>query len=60
MLFQLSVFREIYFITPKLNSTFKYFLLIKGRIVFSYDVATLVERGVHNIVFAHEKDPGEI
>ncbi len=29
-----------------------------GREVFMYDVATMVSRGVHNIQFAHEKDPG--
>jgi hypothetical protein len=31
---------------------------LSGRDVYVYDVAALVERGVHNIQFAHEKDPG--
>ena len=29
-----------------------------GRDVLVYDVPTLVERGIYNIGFAHEKDPG--
>ena len=29
-----------------------------GRDVFMYDISTLVERGIYNIGFAHEKEPG--
>ena len=31
-----------------------------GRDVWVYDVPTLIERGIHNIGFAHEKEPGNL